>query len=146
MRTKHIIVLAAALVIITCVAGCTNPASPSASPSPTANVTGSVNDVKGKDLPDVPRYNSSVRVSYQESNNTTAIVYQTNDTYSKVIDFYKSEMQSQGYQISQINSTNPATQGNYTQFAFTKGSTILHVTIASETQTGKTDIFVSEVK
>jgi len=148
MLTKSIVVLAAALIIVTCVAGCTNPLSPSPEPSATAAATSAVsavNDVKGKDLPDVPRYNGSVRTSYQDSNNSTTIVYQTSDPYSKVVEFYKSTMQQKGYQVSARNSTNPAKEGNYTQFAFTKGSVIQHVTIASE-KTGKTTIFVSVVK
>jgi hypothetical protein len=145
MLNKHIVVLAAALILITCVAGCTNPLSPSPEPSAIVNATGAANDVKGKDLPDVPRYTNSVRVSYQESNNSTTVVYQTNDSYSKVVDFYNSEMQNRGYQVSARNSTNPAKEGNYTQFAFTKGSVIQHVTVASDSK-NKTTIFVSVVK
>jgi hypothetical protein len=54
-------------------------------------------DVFGEDLTDIPRYPSSIRTYYAQDEEETAVTYETQDSETKVRDFYKTTLIEKGW-------------------------------------------------
>jgi hypothetical protein len=92
----------------------------------------------GKESRNVPEYPNATRTSYSNVRFVGQVItYQTNDTPKQVLDFYKSQMQERGYNISR-NFTSASETGGLITFA--KGQDTVWVTVGQNN--GETSIAV----
>ena len=90
----------------------------------------------GKEPLNVPEYPNATRTSYSNVPFVGQVaIYQTNDTPKQVLEFYKSQMQERGYNISRSFTSASETGG---LIIFAKGQHTVWVTVGQNN--GKTSI------
>jgi len=119
MKTKYILLPVLSLVVLaTCLSGClsTNPSGGQASSSS-----------------EVPVYQPSVKTASVHTSEGNVTTYQTTNSAAQVADFYKTEMAERGYQTSTLFQTNSGNPGSDVVLTFVKGTSTVHVAIATVT-------------
>ena len=118
MKTKYAILpLLAAIILVTCVSGCT-------STSPSSG--------QGSNTSGVPVYQPSVKTASVDSSEGKVTTYQTVSSPTQVADFYKTEMANRGYTVSTSYQ-----KGSDVVLSFANGTSTVRIAIASiEAQIG----------
>jgi hypothetical protein len=112
MKTKYAILpLLAAIILVTCVSGCT-------STSPSSG--------QGSNTSGVPVYQPSVKTASVDSSEGKVTTYQTVSSPTQVADFYKTEMANRGYTVSTSYQ-----KGSDVVLSFANGTSTVRVAIAS---------------
>jgi hypothetical protein len=112
MKTKYAILpLLAAIILVTCVSGCT-------STSPSSG--------QGSNTSGVPVYQPSVKTASVDSSEGKVTTYQTVSSPTQVADFYKTEMANRGYTVSTSYQ-----KGSDVVLSFSNGTSTVRIAIAS---------------
>ena len=112
MKTKYAILpLLAAILLVTCVSGCT-------STSPSSG--------QGSNTSGVPVYQPSVKTASVDSSEGKVTTYQTVSSPTQVADFYKTEMANRGYTVSTSYQ-----KGSDVVLSFANGTSTVRIAIAS---------------
>lgn len=112
MKTKYAILpLLAAIILVTCVSGCT-------STSPSSG--------QGSNTSGVPVYQPSVKTASVDSSEGKVTTYQTVSSPTQVADFYKTEMANRGYTVSTSYQ-----KGSDVVLSFANGTSTVRIAIAS---------------